>query len=172
MIIIVNIDGIYYLYKFYIKRRGLTRSLCVSIYLNITGQWPWKVPWGTPHLLLQHAIPPTHKSFPFVSLFFTLALFSHPHSSFLGTEHHVSLGRTLHAVPACLKNQRSPPRPCSQRAHFSHFLPALCEQFNFSPPHIIQALRQRRTGWDRYVLSLTLHPHPPCLFSSVSKVSQ
>lgn len=43
---------------------------------------------------------------------------------------------------------------------------------HFQPPHIIQAPKHCRTGWDRYILSLTLHPHSPCLSSSVSKVSQ
>lgn len=76
----------------------------------------------------------------------------------------------------CFSWQNSAGCPCvpekPANVHISHIFCLLSVSTSLQPPpHIIQAPRQCRTGWDKYVLSLTLHSHPPCLSSSVSKVS-
>lgn len=74
----------------------------------------------------------------------TPVLLSHPHSSLRGTQHHISLGRTLQAVPACLKNQRSPPHPLQPVCTFLTF--SACS-LSLQPPHSIQAPRHSSEGW-------------------------
>lgn len=116
--------------------------------------------------------PSTSTHIPFLS--FSNAPFPLMSPSLLlqGTQHRVSLGRTLQAVPACLKNQRSPPHPRSQRAHFSHFLACSLRTVRFSrstSSRLPGTAGQGGTDMSSHLHYI--HPHPPCLSFSAFSIS-
>lgn len=153
--------------KFYKKSFSFTINtqrhvICLNI-LCIT----WRCP-GEPFVLFTSPLlthPPSFLSFPNAPSLLCLL-----HSS---CKEHSTMFLLAELCRLSLRAWKTSVLPLIPAAnvHISHIFCLLSVNSSLQPLHIIQAPRHCRTGRDRYVLWLTLHPYPPCLSFSAFSVS-
>lgn len=127
----------------------------------------WRCP-GEPSVLFTSPLlthPPSFLSFPNAPSFLCLL-----HSS---CKEHSTMFLLAELCRLSLRAWKTSVLPLIPAAnvHISHIFCLLSVNSSLQPLHIIQAPRHCRTGRDRYVLWLTLHPYPPCLSFSAFSVS-